>query len=371
MLTSKQMTAASIEQPASTEWLYGFWYPALRSRDVRGTRMASATLLGTPLVLGRKKTGDAFALRDCCPHRGMPLSFGKFDGSQVQCSYHGWRFEAQTGQCREIPSLTPDSKLKVDRIYATSFPCEERNGYFWVFMPDPATRGTIGPVEAGEPVPELPVFSNKYKLAHIAAELPTGVDNGIIGLMDPAHGPFVHQAWWWRSGQSIHEKQKLFEPIPNGFRMSAHSPSKNSAPYKLLRIYGEQVTTTIDFVLPNRRYEQIRCGPYWFSSLTTVTPIERERCRIDVVAAWNIFNWFPFSVEIVKAFAKRFVRQDQETMEKQAVGLRQNPNLMLIDDADRPARWYFQLKQALLDSRRNGAPMKHPIAEPVTLRWRS
>jgi hypothetical protein len=44
---------------------------------------------------------------------------------------------------------------------------------------------------------------------------------------------------------------------------------------------------------------------------------------------------------------------------------------MLIDDADRPARWYFQLKQALLDSRRNGAPMKHPIAAPVTLRWRS
>jgi hypothetical protein len=58
-------------------------------------------------------------------------------------------------------------------------------------------------------------------------------------------------------------------------------------------------------------------------------------------------------------------------MEKQAIGLRYNPNLMLIDDADRPARWYFQLKQALLDSRRNGAPMKHPISGPVTLKWRS
>ena len=40
------------------------------------------------------------------------------------------------------------------------------------------------------------------------AELPCNVDHGIIGLMDPAHGPFVHQAWWWRSGASIHEKDE-------------------------------------------------------------------------------------------------------------------------------------------------------------------
>jgi phenylpropionate dioxygenase-like ring-hydroxylating dioxygenase large terminal subunit len=359
------------QQTASAEWLYGFWYPVLRSRQVSGRRMATATLLGTPLVVGRKKTGEAFALRDCCPHRGIPLSFGRFDGCEVQCCYHGWRFEPQTGQCREIPSLTADSKLKVERIYATSFPCVERDGYFWAYMPDPAARGTVGPVDADEPVPELPVFGGRYRQAHIAADLATGVDNGIIGLMDPAHGPFVHQSWWWRSGHSIHEKQKSFEPIPAGFRMSAHSPSKNSAPYKLLGVYGEPVTTTIDFVLPNRRYEQIRCGPHWFSSLTTVTPIARDRCRIDVVAAWNIFIWIPFSTAIVKAFARRFVRQDQETMEKQAIGLRQNPNLMLIDDADRPARWYFQLKQALLESRRNGVPMKHPIGGPVTLKWRS
>ena len=44
-----------------------------------------------------------------------------------------------------------------------------------------------------------------------------------------------------------------------GFRMSAHAPSSNSAPYKLL---GKPVTT-IDFVLPNRRYETIRGGEEW------------------------------------------------------------------------------------------------------------
>ena len=119
------------------------------------------------------------------------------------------------------------------------------------------------------PAPRVPTFSEKYKLAYLTADLPCSVDHGIIGLMDPAHGPFVHQAWWWRSRDSIHEKQKNFEPIPNGFRMSAHTPSSNSAPYKLLRLYAdaESITTTIDFVLPNLRLETIRAGKYWFSSL--------------------------------------------------------------------------------------------------------
>jgi hypothetical protein len=51
--------------------------------------------------------------------------------------------------------------------------------------------------------------------------------------------------------------------------MSAHAPSANSAPYKLLGIYGQPVETTIDFVLPSRRTETIRYGDKWFSSLRT------------------------------------------------------------------------------------------------------
>src|SRR6202042_2564895 len=118
------------------------------------------------------------------------------------------------------------------------------------------------------PAPELPTLSPSYKIARLAADLPCSVDPGIIGLMDPAHGPFVHQAWWWRSRASIHEKTKRFEPIAEGFRMASHQPSGNSAPYKLLGVYGEPITTTIDFVLPNRRYETIRAGNKWFASLT-------------------------------------------------------------------------------------------------------
>jgi phenylpropionate dioxygenase-like ring-hydroxylating dioxygenase large terminal subunit len=325
--------------------------------------------------MGRDRSGKAFALHDACPHRGMPLSCGAFDGEQLECSYHGWKFDAASGQCREIPSLTAGQDLKVDRIYAGSYPCEERDSYVWVFMPEPAAPGAgfSKAADPPSPAPQIEPFAGHYATAYLTAEMPVNVDHGIIGLMDPAHGPFVHQAWWWRTRHSIHEKQKHFEPIANGFRMSAHTPSSNSAPYKLLRLYSDadSITTTIDFVLPNLRYETIRAGKHRFSSLTTVTPITSSRCRIDVVACWNIFLWLPFAPSLLKFVFAKFVEQDRRTMELQAEGLKHNPHLMLIDDADRPAKWYFALKAAYLEAKRTGGEMKHPLAGPVTLKWRS
>jgi phenylpropionate dioxygenase-like ring-hydroxylating dioxygenase large terminal subunit len=354
-----------------TALIYNDWYPAMRSSELRPRKMATAMLLGIPLVLGRKDDGALFAMRDTCPHRGIPLSCGWFDGSAVTCKYHGWVFEPESGQCMEIPSLTSQDSYP-RRIYANAFPCKERDGYAWVYVPKPGS-GRIR-VEARDTlatVPGLPTFSEKYRSAHLSADLPCNIDHGIIGLMDPAHGPFVHQSWWWRSRHSIHEKEKHFEPIPQGFRMSAHAPSANSAPYKLLGVYGHPVETTIDFVLPNRRYETIRCGDKWFSTLTTVTPTTPGHSRIDVYGGWNLFYAVPFVTALAKFFAKRFVAQDQVTMIQQAEGLKYNPGLMLIDDADRPAKWYFALKRARLDLEETGRPMQHPLSGPVTLRWRS
>ncbi|HMD21522.1 MAG TPA: hypothetical protein VKH40_14435, partial [Alloacidobacterium sp.] len=87
--------------------------------------------------------------------------------------------------------------------------------------------------------------------------------------------------------------------------------------------------------------------------------------------AWNIFYRVPFVTSIATFFGKRFVEQDQVTMIQQAEGLKYDPTLMLIDDADRPAKWYFALKQARLDAASTGQPMRHPMTGPVTLRWRS
>ena len=80
------------------------WHPVALSHVV-GTQPRAATLLGEDLVLWRDDSGQAHALADQCPHRGARLSMGRVAGGQLECPYHGWRFEGG-GRCTHIPAVS-------------------------------------------------------------------------------------------------------------------------------------------------------------------------------------------------------------------------------------------------------------------------
>ncbi|TMJ48091.1 MAG: Rieske 2Fe-2S domain-containing protein, partial [Alphaproteobacteria bacterium] len=80
------------------------WYYAVPSRRLRRRAVLAKVMLDEPILIGRDASGSPFALRDLCPHRGMPLSAGRFDGQEVECCYHGWRFDTG-GNCTAIPAL--------------------------------------------------------------------------------------------------------------------------------------------------------------------------------------------------------------------------------------------------------------------------
>lgn len=361
------MTQPETQQSVSlpkTAPLRGFWYAALLSKDLRQGRMQAQTLLGLPLVICRDHHGRVAALRDICPHRGMPLSFGCFDGERIECGYHGWEFDLE-GRCRRIPALVEDSLSQTNKISVQSYPCQEQDGYIWVYIPEQR--------EVHEPppeVPRLPVLSDSYSLFHTSVKLASTVDNAVLGLIDPAHGPYVHQNVYWRNRHSIREKRKHYEPLPLGFRMTSHAPSSNSKAYQLLGI-GGPVSVSIDFLLPTIRIETIQGGRLWFLSRAMMTPITDNECRMDFCAAWNCFRWVPFLKPVFGMIARSFLGQDKRAMDRQSIGLRQKPSQMMVGDADMPAQWYGKLKAAYLAARQNGGHLDHPLKEPVTLRWRT
>src|SRR5690349_24558194 len=77
---AEQDSARSAGTSADAGFLWDFWYPALRSSQIRGRNLATAMLLEVPLVLGRTSDGRAFAMRDACPHRGIPLPLARLTG---------------------------------------------------------------------------------------------------------------------------------------------------------------------------------------------------------------------------------------------------------------------------------------------------
>jgi phenylpropionate dioxygenase-like ring-hydroxylating dioxygenase large terminal subunit len=344
--------------------LFGFWYPAVPSHQLRPGTMTALKMLDLPILLCRDRTGTLAAMRDLCPHRGMPMSFGRFDGELVECPYHGWQFDMK-GRCQRIPALPEGGSFQCDKIGVATYPVEETDGMIWLYLAD--ERGNIHPLP---PAPRMPLPSEPRQSFHISLTYTCTPDDGVIGLIDPVHGPYVHS--WWRSDAGMHEKTKIFEPIPYGFRMTAHRPAKNSGPFHWIeRIYGGPLSTTIDFLLPNQRVELMQCGSVWLANRLMSTPVSDMECRIDFSAYWRGLHWLPFGNLIFRTLTKMFLGQDERAMKHLAVGLRHKPSSMFLGDADMPARWYYKLKAAHLESVQTGRPFDHPLKERVTLRWRS
>jgi len=192
------------------------------------------------------------------------------------------------------------------------------------------------------------------------------VDHAVIGLMDPAHGPYVHRQWWWRSERSMHEKAKAFEPRERGFAMAAHSPSTNSFAYKLL---GGKPMTEITFRLPGIRTEEIKVGDKTLLSFTVVSPIDAAHTEIRQVFFTDILT-LKLLKPILKSGARKFLRQDADMVDLQQMGLSFDPSLMLIEDSDTQAKWYHALKKEWTASRNENREFINPV-KAKTLYWRS
>jgi phenylpropionate dioxygenase-like ring-hydroxylating dioxygenase large terminal subunit len=338
-------------------FLQNLWYFALPGNRLKPGKFLGLTLLGEPLLVGRAQDGKPFALRDLCPHRGIPLTAGRFDGAEVECCYHGWRFNTE-GRCTAIPSLVEGGKLDAARIKVKRYPCREVQGNLWIYFGE--ENGVLPEVptmpEIGEHAPQL--FQDMLFPCHI--------DHAVVGLMDPAHGPFVHRAWWWRSRRSIHEKARRFVPAALGWRMARHKPSSNSFGYRLL---GGEMSTEIEFRLPGVRIEHIRAGRHVLCGLTAVTPISAAETRVNHAIYWTM-PWLSLLKPFLAPFARAFLEQDRHIVELQQTGLKHEPPLMLIDDADTQAKWYYRLKKEFAAAVAEHRPFQNPVTER-TLRWRS
>jgi phenylpropionate dioxygenase-like ring-hydroxylating dioxygenase large terminal subunit len=350
-------------------FLRDIWYFALPGETLKRGAMSHKVLLGEPVLIGRTGTGEPFALRDICPHRGVPLSAGLLLGAEssgcgvaaVECPYHGWKFQTD-GRCVEIPSLVPGQDVEVSRIRVRRYPVREVNGNIWIYMAD-EKRADLTPTH--EP-PSMPGFPDRPADIRETMTFSCHVDHAVIGLMDPAHGPFVHRAWWWRSRKSIHEKSKAFAPTDLGFAMVEHRPSSNSAAYKIL---GGAPTTEIAFRLPGIRIEQIKAGRNRLVGLTSVTPIDQKTTEITQSFYWTM-PFLSIFKPVARHFMRAFLAQDRDMVDLQQEGLRFDPRLMLINDADVQAKWYHRLKSEWEEALDQGRPFENPV-KPATLRWRS
>lgn len=347
--------------------LHDLWYFGALSTQVKTGAPIAVHIAAEPLLIGRDGNGAVFVLRDICPHRAMPLSQGEQmqtpEGeTRIACPYHGWRFGVD-GVCRAIPSLTGEQAAAMDlsKIRTRSYPASEAQGLIWIYL------GSDERTHPHLPPPRLDHVGETRPRLHVEMDFDCPLDHAVIGLMDPAHIPYIHRQWWWRTAGSVHEKQKAFGPVPLGFSMLPHRPSSNSFLYSLL---GAKPQTEIRFELPGLRTEYVLVGGRQVTGFTAVTPVDEAHTKITIALYWDhpLLNVVPKAV-LRKALTV-FAGQDRDAVQAQQAGLAHDPKLMLIHDADVQAMWYFKLKREWAAARAQGRPFVNPV-KPAVLRWRS
>jgi vanillate O-demethylase monooxygenase subunit len=129
-------------------------------------------------------SGKPAAMHGVCPHRYYPLALGRVVGETIQCNYHGFRFDGQTGACAQIPSQNEAPKAFRQRIY----PVIIHGEWLWIWPGDPALadEALLPPLERAGWSENWTVLTGPTFLAEGRAQLL--VEN----LLDLTHVGFLH-----------------------------------------------------------------------------------------------------------------------------------------------------------------------------------
>lgn len=159
------------------------WYVAAWDHEVTAKAPLARTVAGTPMALWRGSDGAAAALADACWHRLAPLSKGTVMGDELQCPYHGLRYNA-AGRCTSMPAqktINPSAAVP-------SFPVVERHRYVWVWPGDP---------DLADPnlVPDMSQMDDP-EWAGDGLTIEAGCNYQLVldNLMDLTHEEFVHSS---------------------------------------------------------------------------------------------------------------------------------------------------------------------------------
>lgn len=328
--------------------------------ELRRGKVHPITLLGQSVLLGRKTDGSVFAMRNLCPHRSTPLHHGSFDGNEVQCRYHGWKFNS-AGNCTLIPGLLEPQEHLHEGIRNKTYPCREQQGAIWVYVGEKLEQKELPPILM------MPGIGDVAPQAYCSLSYPLNGEHAAYTFFDPSHVAFVHSSpLIRRRSHSIKDKIKEYEPVPLGWRMKRRPVPPENFFY---RLFGRNATTEISYLLPGTRIESIQGEKHCAVSLATIAPAGENETIIHQAMYWTFPYLGPFR-GLVRHFIHHFLDEDREYALWQKEGLQYQRPFMLVGDADAQIRWFQRLRSAWLKAEAEKMPFENPL-KPETLRFRS
>jgi phenylpropionate dioxygenase-like ring-hydroxylating dioxygenase large terminal subunit len=300
------------DRPSGPPVVRDGWYIACESRALRD-RPVAVRLLDVPLVLFRGGDGRPAALLDRCPHRNVPLSLGRCRDGELECGYHGWRFDG-AGQCTFVPGLAEQRPSAGRR--APRHPACDSDGFVWVW-------GRAGVDPDGEPfrfpLLDAPGYTTVRRPVDTEASLLDTAENALDvphtaylhgGLFRSASGPRDEVEVVIRRWADRVEAEYLGEPRPRGIAGRFLAPG------------GGTVIHFDRFVLPSIVQVEYKLGSVThFSISAALTPIAERRTRMWAVISFRLPVPGAWIKPLLEPLAMRIFGQDAAMLKEQSANL--------------------------------------------------
>ena len=278
------------------------WHVVALSKDLDTIDPKGIRLLGEDLVLWRDDLGEVNAWKDYCGHRGARLSLGCVKKGQIECPYHGWRYD-KNGECNLIPAHPErkglSSKKLIFRHYAT-----ELFGFIWVSLECP-----------NRPLPDFhpwdddhyrKIFSGPY---YYKANALRAVEN----FIDVSHFPFVHA--------HLNGLPEAPEALKK-YSVTLDERGLHSSEISVFQPYGDPRGIPVNsrykysVLNPTTAYFKKKTGEVErFCTFFNATPVDEDECIIWLIVA---INFGPeLTLEQILARQNIVFEQDRHIVESQ------------------------------------------------------
>lgn len=190
------------------------WHPVLMSDELRKSPVG-VKLVGEAIAVFRTASGGLGAVAEACPHRRLKLSAGTVVGEQLQCRYHGWRFDAcGRGESPGSPKLT---------ACTTHYDIREERGLLWV-----KSHGSA----AEFPDVAMPGYFHIGNFRHV---VPVPLELTVDNFNEIEHSGTVHSTFGYDLDR-MHEVSVQFEATESTIRVVNAGPTKRIHPFFALLI---------------------------------------------------------------------------------------------------------------------------------------
>lgn len=288
-----------------------YYLPAMISADINKGMLYSSSIIGFPVVIYRGNNGQIKAFEDVCPHRGAKLSKGRLLHGELECPYHGWRFD-EAGANTMVPVKNEKVACALKQVVVI-----EAFGIIWLARTEKAL---------------LPDLRNQPPNLLFAGSIHAKLANALENFLEGSHTHFVHNGFVRSQDKKRQEVHARLIPNQTGFQVRYEQEPAKGMLTKLLPNRYKSLTPIATYIYPFTAILEYYNNETLVFRAETILADSEEGLNYYARTFIHIGLGSSLAALVAKPLLQKIIQQDKSILEQQNENIKNFKNLNFFSD---------------------------------------